>query len=75
MARRCPDTRGEVEISITPQRFQAGAGRGWARVRSSGEMALITNKPRTATVMALIDSEAYVLSKSESRACWSRRPS
>jgi len=30
-----------------------------------GEMALITDKPRTATATALIDSEVYALSKEE----------
>ena len=57
-------TRGEVEISITRNDSKLVL----AELGESsffGEMALITDKPRTATVMALIDSEAYVLSKSE----------
>ncbi len=57
-------TRGEVEISITRNDSKLVL----AELGESsffGEMALITDKPRTATVMALVDSEAYVLSKTE----------
>jgi CRP-like cAMP-binding protein len=57
-------TKGEVEISITRNDSKLVL----AELGESsffGEMALITDKPRTATVMALVDSEAYVLSKSE----------
>jgi CRP/FNR family cyclic AMP-dependent transcriptional regulator len=57
-------TKGEMEISITRNESKLVL----AELGESsffGEMALITDKPRTATVMALVDSEAYVLSKSE----------
>ncbi|HTY08066.1 MAG TPA: cyclic nucleotide-binding domain-containing protein [Candidatus Edwardsbacteria bacterium] len=57
-------TKGEMEISISRNDSKLVL----AELGESsffGEMALITDKPRTATVIALVDSEAYVLSKTE----------
>jgi len=57
-------TSGEVEISIKRNDSKLVL----AELGESsffGEMALITDKPRTATATALIDSEMYALSKEE----------
>ncbi|MDI6739056.1 MAG: cyclic nucleotide-binding domain-containing protein [Candidatus Edwardsbacteria bacterium] len=57
-------TKGEIEISITRNDSKLVL----AELGESsffGEMALITDKPRTATAIALVDSEAYILSKTE----------
>ncbi len=57
-------TSGEVEISINRNDSKLVL----AQLGESsffGEMALITDKPRTATAVAMLDSEVYVLSKEE----------
>jgi len=57
-------TKGEVEISISRNESKLVL----AELQESsffGEMALITDKPRTATAVAMVDSEIYVLTKEE----------
>lgn len=57
-------TKGECEVSITRNDSKLVL----AELGESsffGEMALITDKPRTATITALVDSEAYALTKTE----------
>jgi len=57
-------TKGEVEISISRNESKLVL----AELQESsffGEMALITDKPRTATAKAMVDSEIYVLTKEE----------
>jgi CRP/FNR family cyclic AMP-dependent transcriptional regulator len=57
-------TKGEVEISISRNESKLVL----AELQESsffGEMALITDKPRTATAVAMVDSDIYVLTKEE----------
>jgi len=57
-------TRGEVEVSIERNDSKLVL----AELGESsffGEMSLITDRPRTATITALSDTECYVLSKKE----------
>ncbi|MBI4726975.1 cyclic nucleotide-binding domain-containing protein [candidate division TA06 bacterium] len=57
-------TKGEVEISISRNESKLVL----AELQESsffGEMSIITDKPRTATAVALVDSDIYVLTKEE----------
>jgi CRP-like cAMP-binding protein len=66
-------TRGEVEVSIERNESKLVL----AELGESsffGEMTLITDRPRTASVSALSDAEFYVLSKEEFHRLQSKEP-